>query len=85
MYNSDKSYSRTVELISRITNGETMIKAKMALPRSETERLTETDVAIIRALSKDARKPYVLVAKELGLSTKTVDSGGGPGRMRSDN
>lgn len=72
MYNSDRSYSRTVELISRITNGETMIKAKMALPRSETERLTGTDVAIIRALSEDARKPYVLVARELGLSTRTV-------------
>jgi DNA-binding Lrp family transcriptional regulator len=72
MYNSDKSYSRTVELISRITNGETMMKAKMALPRSETGRLTKTDVAIIRAFSKDARKPYVLVARELGLSTKTV-------------
>ena len=72
MYNSDESYSRTVELVSRITNAETMIKARMALPRSETERLTETDVAIIRALSNDARKSYTLVAKELGLSPKTV-------------
>ncbi len=72
MYNSDESYSRTVELISRITNAETMTKASMALPRSETEHLSETDIAIIRALSNDARKSYVLVAKELGLSTKIV-------------
>ncbi|MDA4136799.1 MAG: AsnC family transcriptional regulator [Thaumarchaeota archaeon] len=72
VYNSDESYSRTVELISRITNAEKVTKARMALPSSETERLTETDVAIIRALSKEAHKSYVLVAKELGLSTKTV-------------
>jgi len=72
IYNSDESYSRTVELISRITNAERMTKSRMALPRSETEHLRETDVAIIRALSNDARKPYVLIAKELGLSTKTV-------------
>ena len=39
---------------------------------SETSHLTETDVAIIRALSHDARKSSVLVAKELGLSTKAV-------------
>jgi DNA-binding Lrp family transcriptional regulator len=71
-YNSDESYSRTVELVSRITNAVTMTKARMTLPQSATERLTETDIAIIRALSNDARKSYILVAKELGLSPKTV-------------
>lgn len=78
MYNSEESRSRTVELISRITNAESVVKTRMALPQCETKRLTGTDIAIIRALSKDARKPSVLVAKELGLSTRTV-------RARIDN
>ena len=72
IYDSDESYSRSVQLISRITNGEMVTRARMGLPRSETEHLTETDLSIIRALSEDARKSYVLVARELGLSTKTV-------------
>jgi DNA-binding Lrp family transcriptional regulator len=72
MYNSDESRSRTLELISRITNAERITQARMSFPRSQTKRLTETDVAIIRALSKDARKSSSLVAKELGLSTRTV-------------
>ena len=44
----------------------------MPLPLSRTKLLTETDVKIIEALSKDARKSSALVAKELGLSTRTV-------------
>jgi DNA-binding Lrp family transcriptional regulator len=72
MYGTDESRSRTVELISRITNAERITQSRMALPKSGTERLTETDLAIIRALSKDARKSAVRVAKELGISTKTV-------------
>jgi len=37
-----------------------------------TKHLTPIDVAIIRALSDDARKSSVLIAKEQGLSSKTV-------------
>jgi DNA-binding Lrp family transcriptional regulator len=72
IYNGDESRSRTIELISRITNAEKITQSRMPMPRTETKHLTETDVAIIRALSKDARKSTVLVAKELGLSAKTV-------------
>jgi DNA-binding Lrp family transcriptional regulator len=72
IYNGDESRSRTVELISRITNAEKITLCRMPMPRSETSHLTETDVAIIRALSDDARKPTLLIAKELGLSAKTV-------------
>ncbi len=72
IYNGDESRARTIELISRITNAEKITQSRMPMPRSETKNLTDPDVAIIRALSKDARKPTVLVAKELGLSTKTV-------------
>ena len=72
IYNGDESRSRTIELISRITNAEGIIQSRMALPRSETKHLTGTDVAIIRSLSKNARKSPTLVAREIGFSSKTV-------------
>lgn len=72
LYDSEESRSRAVELISRITNAEEVTVSRMALPRSETKRLTETDVALIRSLSGDARKPAASVARELGLSSRTV-------------
>ena len=72
IYNGDESRSRTIELISRITNAERIAPCRMPLPRSETRNLSQTDVAIIRALSDDARKSSLLVAKELGLSSKTL-------------
>lgn len=71
-YNSEESRSRTVELVSRITNPERLTLTKSALPKSETEKLTETDIAIIRSLSKDALKPNAAVARELGLTARTV-------------
>ncbi len=74
LYNSEESRSRTIELISRITNTEKMKQFRHALPMSLTKRLTETDMAIIQALAMDARKPYVTVAKELGFSSRTVKS-----------
>jgi DNA-binding Lrp family transcriptional regulator len=74
LYNSEESRSLTIELISRITNTEKMKQLRHALPMSQTKRLTETDMAIIRALTMDARKPYVTVAKELGFSSRTVKS-----------
>ena len=72
IYNGDESRSRTIELISRITNAEKITQLRMPMPQSLTRNLTEIDMAIIRALSKDARKSTLLVSKELRLSTKTV-------------
>jgi len=72
MYSSNEVRSRVIELISRITNPEAMAQVRWVLPQSRTERLTATDVAIIRALSSDARMALNTVAKGLGLSTRTV-------------
>jgi DNA-binding Lrp family transcriptional regulator len=72
LYGSEEARSQAIELISRITNAEKVTLIQWALPRSETKRLRETDVAIIRALAADARKSHVAVAKELGLSRRTV-------------
>ena len=72
MVSGVESRSRVIELISRITNPERLVQIRAALPQCRTERLTMTDVAIIRALSNDARKSFVQVSKELGLSAATV-------------
>ncbi len=72
LYNSEESKSRTIELISRITSAELVTISRLALPESETEKLTEMDEAIIRDLSKDALKSADNVAKELGISSRTV-------------
>jgi len=72
MHSGEESRSRTVELISRITNTETLTQVRWARPACRTSRITETDVAIIRSLSDDARKSFVQVARELGFSVRTV-------------
>jgi DNA-binding Lrp family transcriptional regulator len=72
IYNGDESRSRTIELISRITNAERITQSRIPMPQSMTKNLSEVDMAIIRSLSNDARKSSTLVAKELGLSSKTV-------------
>lgn len=72
LYSGEESRSRAVELISRITNAEMITASYMALPSSGTRHLTATDISLIGALSDDARKSSALVARELGLSTRTV-------------
>lgn len=71
-YSGDDARSRVVELISRITNADSMTQFRWAIPQSRTERLTATDVAIIQTLADDARMPLARVAEKLGLSTRTV-------------
>lgn len=83
IYNSEQSRSRTIELISRITNAEAMTQLPLPLPQCRTERLTEADVAVIRALSNDARRNLTDVAKEVGLSATTVRNRLGRLRMES--
>jgi DNA-binding Lrp family transcriptional regulator len=72
IYSSAEARSRVIELISRITNAESITQVRWFLPQARTERLTATDVAIVRALSNDARMTLVRAARILGLSTRTV-------------
>lgn len=83
VYSGEESRSRTLELVSRITNAEAMTQTRWALPLSRTERLTDTDAAIIRALSHDARRSFVDVAREQRLSSRTVSNR--VGRLRAEN
>ena len=82
MYGSEEMRSRTIELISRITNAESMTQIRWTLPQCKTERLTEADAAIIRALSHDARRSLSQVAKHVGLSTRTARNRAG--KLRTD-
>lgn len=72
IYNEEKSRARTIELISRITNAESLAISRMALPQSETKSLKKSDLSILSALSNDAHKPPSIVAAELRLSSRTV-------------
>lgn len=72
MLSGEESRSRVIELISRITNSERVVQFRWVLPQCRIERLTKTDVAVIRALSNDARRSFVQVSKALGVSTRTV-------------
>lgn len=72
VYRGEESRSRTVELISRITNAQNVTQVRWVLPRSRTEQFSEVDAAIISLLSRDARRSFVEIARELGLSTRTV-------------
>jgi len=71
-YDSDQSLSRTIELISRITNAENVVQFRVTFPPSKTRQLTDTDRAIIRNLENDGLKSYVQVAKEIGFTPRTV-------------
>ncbi len=72
LYESDESFSRTLQLISRITNAESTLQTRKLFPYCETRSLSKTDWAIMKSLAMDARKPQTAVAAELGLSVRTV-------------
>jgi DNA-binding Lrp family transcriptional regulator len=71
-YDSDQSLSRTLQLISKITNAVDLIQIHWNTPPIDTHNLTETDWAIIHNMENDALKPHVQVAKELRLTERTV-------------
>ncbi len=72
LYDSEASLSHTVGQIAHVTHAEHPVLMHMALPEPEARDLTATDWAILRSLEKDARRSYLDVARELGLSSRTV-------------
>jgi DNA-binding Lrp family transcriptional regulator len=72
LHDSEEALSRTIELISRITHAENITRIHARFPAPDLSRLTDTDWAIVRNLEKDALKPYLQVAKELGVTPRTV-------------
>jgi DNA-binding Lrp family transcriptional regulator len=72
LFESEESLSRTVELISRITNAENVTRFRLVFPTVHIDHLTDTDWAIMRSMGKDALKSHVQIAKELGITARTV-------------
>jgi DNA-binding Lrp family transcriptional regulator len=72
LYENEASFSRTLQLISRITNAESTLQTRKLFPHCGTKSLSKTDWAIMKSLAMDARKPQIAVAAELGLSARTV-------------
>ncbi len=70
-HNDEKSLNERERMIERTAKAKAVAIAKIRAPKCDVS-LYPTDVEIIAALSKNPRKPYSMVAKELGLSTRTV-------------
>jgi DNA-binding Lrp family transcriptional regulator len=71
-YESDQSLAKTIKLISRITNAENITQFRAHFRSEHTNRLTDTDWAIMRNMETDALKSHVQIAKELGFTARTV-------------
>ena len=72
LHADETALSRTVGQISRIVRDDDPVVLRMPLPEPMTHTLSDVDWAILRSLEPDARKSYLLVARELGLSSRTV-------------
>jgi DNA-binding Lrp family transcriptional regulator len=70
-YDSEESLKKSTELISRISNAEEMLRFDNVFPNCEM-KLSKTDWEIVRSLQRNPRKPYNVVSKEIGMSTRTV-------------
>ncbi len=68
---SEQSIRKRIELISRVSNTEKMLTSSIPYPKCEIS-LSKTDREIVRNIQRDPRKSYNVIAKELGVSSKTV-------------
>jgi len=70
-YHDESAVKRQIELIRRVAEVDTFVVGKVPFPRC-SRSLGKTDWGIVRALQREPRKPCVAIAKELGLSSRTV-------------
>ena len=70
-YQDETSLQRQVELVSKITSAKDMVFRSTPIPECKV-KLAVTDWRIIRSLHKNPRKSYGSVARELGVSSRTV-------------
>ncbi len=70
-YESDGALRKKTELISRMANSKGLVSTKLSFPPCAV-RPTQTDLTLIKALSKDPRKPIGIVAGEAGVSPRTA-------------
>jgi len=70
-YEGEQTLKKTTELISSIAGSSSTTCANEPFPTCRIT-LSSDDLRIITSLQKEPLKPYTDIAKELGLSTKTV-------------
>lgn len=68
---SEQALRKKGELIAKISNSENLVSMKITFPKCEV-RLTQTDWSLIQALRPNPRRSFGAVAKELGISARTV-------------
>jgi len=71
MYEGEISAKNEFELIARMSNTQSLVRANIPFPGCAIE-LTHTDWRIIKALQTDPRESYSVISREVGMSQKTV-------------
>ncbi len=71
IYDDERSVGLRAELIRRMSSAESVKFAKAAFPVCGVA-LSALDWRLVRSLSESPRKPYVVIAKELGVSSRTA-------------
>ena len=71
IYETEEALRKQIELISRISNTENLVRANIPFPQCTTA-LSRTDWEVVRTLRGDPRKPYNVISRELGVSSRTV-------------
>lgn len=70
-YENEEELGRKKESIARICGSENLVTMKISFPDCAL-RITETDWRVVRSLTNNPRKPFALVAKETGMSSRTA-------------
>ena len=71
MYESEISVKKELELIARMSNARSLVRANIPFPECAIE-LSHTDWRIIKAIQTDPRQSYSVISREVGMSQKTV-------------
>ena len=71
MYGSEISAKKEFELIARMSNTQSLVRANIPFPVCAIE-LTHTDWKVIKAIQTDPRRSYSVISREVGMSQKTV-------------
>jgi len=71
MYEGEVSAKKESELIARMSNAQSLVRANIPFPECAIE-LTHTDWRIIKAIQTDPRQSYSVISREVGMSQKTV-------------
>jgi DNA-binding Lrp family transcriptional regulator len=71
LHSDEKDLEAYMDRISKLARRSRLFHAQGVVPRNR-QSLTQTDEAVIGSLQEDPWKPYSVVARELGISARTV-------------